>query len=285
MRKGLWGVLAGALVLAGAVGAADKDSKASQIEASMLVSGELSVDATGAVTSYTLDQAEKLPPGVKDLLATALPTFRFEPEVRDGKAQPVRAKMTLQLVAHRLDHDNFELRLRSARFTDKAESDDPSAVASIAQRPRMHYPEAAVMAGVSGTVYLALRFDHTGHVTDVDVSQINLRVDAAPMQLAHWRTMFARSAMADARKIVLFPPRSGPHAGDASFTGILPLTYLWGDQRPAAYGEWDSYVRGPVKDIAWMHGDEDASANGETVPDGEFAMGTGMHLLTPLGGS
>lgn len=275
-----------ACLLVGVAIAADKEPRVSQLEASMLVSGEMSVDASGAVSGYTLDQADKLPPPVKDLLAKTLPTFRFQPVEREGKAHPVQATMNLQLVAHQIDPDHFDLRLRSARFTDKAESEaaaDPTAAVSIAERPRMHYPDAALMAGMSATVYLALRFDHSGHVTDVDVSQVNLRRQDEPLQMTRWRAMFAKNAMADARKIVLHAPTSGPHANDATFTGALPVTYLWGDQRPAGYGEWDTYVRGPVHPIAWMD-DGDAAAN-ETVPDGQFAMsGNSLKLLTPPGG-
>ena len=251
----------------------------------MLVSGELSVDAAGAVSGYTLDQPEKLPPTVKELLATALPTFKFVPVEHDGMPQATRAKMSLQVVAHRVDPEHIALRLRSARFDEASQVADPTAIASLARRPHMRYPEAALNAGVTGTVYLLLRFDRSGQVTDAAVSQVNLRVDEPPMQMNRWRTMFARSALEGARGIVLHPPTSGPHAGDASFTGVLPVVYLTDGMRPVRYGEWDAYVRGPVQDIAWMHGSEATTDNNEAVPAGEFAMtGSDLRPRAPPGG-
>jgi len=273
-------------VMAGMATAPDKTS---QLEASMVVSGRVSVNAAGAVSAYSLDQDGKLPPPVRDLLRSVLPTFAFEPVLRDGTARPVEAKMSLQLVARRIDADHYDLRLRSARFTDiadvAAQAWDPATKPSISQRPRMHYPEAALNAGVTGTVYLALRFDRSGHVTDVEVSQVNLRVDDPPMQMNRWREMFAESAMAGARKLELHVPTSGPNAGDAAITGILPVSYVINGMRPPGYGEWDFFVRGPVQDIAWMHGSKDAADSSETVPDGQFAVsGDSLRLLTPLGG-
>lgn len=280
MRMAWW--VLGAL-LAGTAVAADKAPVASQLEASMLVSGTMSVDATGAVSGYTLDQPEKLPAPVKDLLAQSLATFRFEPVERDGKPEATQAKMSLQVVAHHIDADHIELRLRSARFTDMGEASAPATAVSIVQRPRMHYPEAALNAGVTATVYLALRVDCTGQVSDVAVSQVNLRVDEAPMQMARWRALFGKSAMADARRMVLHAPACGTHAGDG-VTGILPVAYLINGVRPPGYGEWDSYVRGPLEPVAWMQ-DDDTAHSSETVPDGQFAMSGGsLHLLTPPGG-
>lgn len=281
MRKG-WMLVVG--LWAGSAWAERPVPTQPQIEASMLVGGTLSVDAAGAVTGYTLDQPEKLPASVKDLLAQALATFRFEPVERDGKPQATQAKMSLQVVAHHIDPDHIELRLRSARFTDMGETFDPATAVSIVQRPRMHYPEAALNAGVTGTVYLALRVDCTGHVSDVAVSQVNLRVDEAPMQMARWRALFGKSAMADARRMVLHPPACGLQVREGSITGILPVAYLINGARPPGYGEWDSYVRGPLEPVAWMQ-DDDTAHSSETVPDGQFAMSGGsMHLLTPPGG-
>lgn len=65
MRKAWMGLLCG--LLAGVAQSAPAETPA--IEASMQVTGTLSVDASGAETGYVLDQPGKLPPPVVELLA------------------------------------------------------------------------------------------------------------------------------------------------------------------------------------------------------------------------
>ena len=48
-----------------------------QVEASMLVTGELVVAPDGTVKSYTLDRADKLPPEVRELLAKVVPGWEL----------------------------------------------------------------------------------------------------------------------------------------------------------------------------------------------------------------
>jgi hypothetical protein len=263
-----------------------------QIESSMLVSGMLSVDAGGAVTAHTLDRRDELPPPVAQFLDQALPQFRFKPAEHDGRAQPVQAQMSLQVVVNQIDPQHVALRLRSARFTEvgpstaEAVSPPKTDLASIAHRASIHYPDDAMRAAVSGTVYVAVRFDRGGQVIDAEAQQVNLKITDSESKMRHWRDVLGRSTVAAVRRFTFQPPTTGPHAGDASFTGILPVAFFLDGARPPRYGEWDSYVLGPKQDIAWLHGDDDRDAdNSEAVPDGQFAMtGDSLQLLTPLGG-
>lgn len=68
-----------------------------QVELSMLLSGNIVVEKDGSVGSYTVDQREKIPPGVLQLLESNVPKWQFEPVLVDG--QPVRARQ--DGVAHR----------------------------------------------------------------------------------------------------------------------------------------------------------------------------------------
>lgn len=290
MRKE-WSVILGWLLVGVAVAggksvvASDTGATTQQLEASMLVSGTVSVDANGGVSAYTLYKRAQLPEPVRTLLDQTLPTFRFKAVVRDGQAQAVEAKMSLQVVANQIDPQHIALRLRSARFT---EAEPPKTdLISIHHRASLSYPPEALAAGVRGTVYVALRIDRSGHVADVQVQQVNLQVTDTESRMQHWRDVLAENAMAGARRFTFNTPTTGKHAHDEFVTGILPVRYFvfYGEHEPD-YGRWDSYVPGPKREIAWLHDDEDQdAANSEAVPDGEFAMtGDSLQLLTPLGG-
>lgn len=281
MRKGLMVLMA--CLLAGLAHAGTDAVTRRQIESSMLVLGTLSVDATGAVTSYTLDQRDKLPPPVVTLLDRTLPQFRFRPVEHDGKAQAVQAKMSLRMVVNQVDPTHVALRLSSAHFT---ETDPPlTERGTIEHRTGMHYPYEALREGVAGTVYVAVRFDRSGQVLDADARQVDLKFTDSEAKMKYWRDVLARPAVAAIRRFTFHPPTTGPHAGDATFTGILPVAFLFDGMHLPKYGEWDTYVPGPKRDIPWLHEDAQTAAGNEAVPDGEFAMtGGGLELLTPLGG-
>jgi hypothetical protein len=283
MRKGLGLALAG--LLAGSAAAGDKEATAApQIEARMLVSGTLSVDATGAATGFTLDKRDKLPPPVTQLLDQLLPTFRFKPVEHDGHAVAVDANMSLEVVANQIDPQHIAVRLRSACFVDTAPS--MAEKVSVNHRVPMSYPPGATRDGLQGTVYLALRIDRTGHVADIEAQQVNLKRIGSDGEMQRWRDILANNAIAGARQFTFNIPTTGKHAHDAFFTGTLPVEYSFADVPQPGYGQWDSYVPGPKRDIAWRHDtDDDGGDNDEAVPAGEFASsGDHLKLLTPLGG-
>mgnify|MGYP001103037665 CR=1 FL=1 len=79
-------------------------------------------------------------------------------------------------------------------------------------------------------------------------------------------------------------PTTGAHAGDATFTGVLPVLYRIGAGGPV-YGQWDSYVPGPRENVAWLASDDVFAVASEAIPDGVFAQtGLALKLLTPIGG-
>lgn len=285
MRKAWMGLLCG--LLAGVAQSAPAEPPA--IEASMQVTGTLSVDEAGVVTGYALDQREKLPPPVVELLAKTLPTVRFQPVLHDGRPSAVQAKMTLQVVAHRIDPQHAAVALQAAHFVETS-MDTTTAPAtnfvSIARRVPITYPPKATMAGLSGTVYVALRIDRTGHVVDAQARQVNLRYLDKAERMDHWREVLALPTLERVRQYTFHVPTTGPHADDAYFSGVLCVVYLFEDQHLPGYGEWDSHIPGPKQDIAWLDADNRGAVdNTGALANGEFALaGSGMKLLTPLDG-
>lgn len=166
-------VLVGWLV-AGLVQAKAPDAARPLLEGSMLVRGTVSVDATGAVTAYSLDSRSKLPEPVRTLLDGTLPSYRFEPVQRDGQPVAVNAEMSLRVLANEIDRQHIAVTLSSAYFTEKKDEAGTDRIV-IDHREPMSYPKEAEHAGVNGTVYLALRIDRSGHVVQADAQQVNLR--------------------------------------------------------------------------------------------------------------
>ena len=269
-------------LLATGVAWGGENKAAQQIEASLDVSGSLTVDDTGKVTSHTIDHPEQLSPGVVDLVAKTIPTLHFKPVLQDGQPHAVVAKMNLVLVASHVDPQNVSIRIKSARFIESEPPvDQRITIKTRASDGAIGY--ALISAGVAATVYVAVRIDRNGRVMDAQAQQVNLRAAASDRQMRRWREELARATVATIRKYTFAIPTAGPHADDAEFTGMLPVILRIDNPEPPKYGQWQSYVPGPRQPIAW-YGDEDDTRSSEAVPPGTFAQaGTALKLLTPLG--
>ena len=219
------------------------------IEASMQVTGRLSIDAAGAVSGYALDGKEKLPAQVTELLARTLPALRFERTPSGEGSGPIQATMTLQVLATQADADHMTISLHHARFVE-AEPPVTERV-SVDQRVALHYPHHAEDVGMTATVYVAVRIDRTGHVADAQVRQVNLGGSDSEAHMRQWRKTFALPTLDAVRRFTFSIPTTGPHANDAYFSGVLPVSYQFRGERPG-YGQWTVYVPGPKEEIAWL---------------------------------
>src|SRR3546814_13701374 len=86
------GVVAMLLAVAAVAVAVPKDVR-EQTEASMLLTGKISINADGSVAGYEILQADKVPDYVLSNLAEWVPDWRFKPVLVGGKAVPARATM------------------------------------------------------------------------------------------------------------------------------------------------------------------------------------------------
>ena len=249
----------------------------------MLVTGSLSVDDTGSVTAHAFDHPEKLPPGVVSLLDGMLPTFKFKPVLHDGRPSAVQVKMGVLLAANQVDPAHVAIHVRSARFI---ESDPPpEEQITIDHRAPLGYPADADDNGITGTVYVALRIGRDGRVVDAQAQQVNLRYIGSDGMARYWRNDLAKPTLAAVRKYTFHIPTRGAHAGDAYFTGILPVVFEIAGEAQPQYGEWNTYVPGPRQEFAWLQSDQPDADESQAVPAGTFAQaGTALRLLTPLGG-
>lgn len=269
-----------------------------QVEASMLVTGRIQVDAAGKVIGYSLDEQHKLPAGVVGILGQEVPTWTFEPVLVAGKPAHVTTEMSVRLVAKKRDADSYSVVIRSAGFgdaADKRSSLGPKAareagatankVCSTGLRPPS-YPENAAQSGVGANVYLLVKSAPDGKVLDVAAEQVNLKVVASERGMERWRRVFADVAMSQARKWCVEPPaRDDAAAKDGFHIVRVPVVFHLDGMEPA-YGRWEAYVPGPRASNPWRQDDEGPGFSPDALSPGRaHVAGAGLKLLTRLSGS
>lgn len=277
-----------ALLVVGSVDAQTVRAMKQHVESSMLVTGKIDVDATGAVESVALDKVEALPSGIVDFVRNAAMQWRFEPMTNDaGVPVAASAPMNVRVVARKLDEEKVEIALSSASFT-RYDPEDRSAVAYGHQQPPS-YPVSAVRAGVSGDTYHVLKVGRDGRVEDVAVRQVNLRVLANERSMRRWRKELASASERTLKTWTFRVPTEGAEADAPYWLVTVPVRYrLRGnDGRPQSerYGAWSTYVRGPVQPLPWIDpSDVRNTMSPDALADGGVYMERegGLKLLTPL---
>lgn len=265
------------------VAAAGPGAVRKQVEASTVVTGTIEIEPDGSVSAHRLDQPEVLPEGISALAAQVVPGWRFEPIMVDGRPAPVRAKMSLRVVAKKQGNDGFLLSIRSAAFGADAGAPGETVTSKQMRLPR--FPVDAVRSGVAGTVFLVLRIGQQGQVEDVVAERVNLRVIGSEQQMKRGRDLLADASVVAARKWTFAVPDAGPDAGRAFWNVRVPVDYTFDRPRKPAYGEWEAYVPGPYQRAPWVASDAEGSQHGSDalIAGGVYPLGSGPRLLTPLG--
>lgn len=276
-----WVLGLAALTMSGLAIAAGPQAARKRAEASMLVTGDITVTADGSVAGYTLDKQDKIPADVVGLIGSAAPKWRFEPVMREGHAVAAHAHMSLRLVARRESPDapTYIVRIAGATF---GEENGGGETVAYAKRSPPSYPSNAIASGVQGTVYLMLRIGHDGKVVDADVEQVNLGVVGSDTQMNVWRNVLANPALRVAKDWTFDVPTTGNHVNDPFYFVRVPITYRLhtGPVPDDHYGQWEAYVPGPKQAIAWA---KDTGESADALPDdGLFLVNSGLKLTTPL---
>lgn len=278
------------------------DAVKRSVEASMLVTGEIAVNPDGSVWAYVLDHRDKLPAPVVQLIDGTLPHWQFTPVQVDGKAVLAKAPMSLRVVARQIDADHDAISVKAAAFgTETAQSQgtpecaNDACLAYLERRPP-GYPSNLLANLVSGTVYLAVEVDGQGKVSRAAVEQVDLRLLADETTLGRWRRELGRVSVEAARKWTFRVPRTGPEAGKEHWVVTIPVNYsiaVPGERKTIgtpAYGQWDTYVPGPMNSIPWadaQRGKAASSGGVDAIPDNgvPFVADARFVLLTPIGGT
>lgn len=252
-------------------------------EASMLVTGTVTIDTSGAVTSYTLDHAEKLPPAVTDIVRQNVGRWKFQ--FASTPATQASEHMSLRLVAHMIDDQHATIRLAGSSVDDVAVAEGET----ITRKKRAHvdYPVDVFREGASGIVYVLVRVGRDGTVLDASAEQVNLRAFTAASDMARYRKAFADAAVKGVRQATFNVPTKGKLAAEPYWVVRMPVDFLpEGDTRGDDYGSWSVYVPGPRLSIPWLEHPEIAASAPDSVPDGTLhPLGSQPGLATEGGGS
>lgn len=271
------------------------DDLGKNFEASMVVTGTITVNPDGSVASYTLDQPDKLPPAATKIASATLPKWKFQPVLEDGKPVSAKSLMSLRIVAHPIDEQHASVRISGAEFgrevaqdQDKQSFECANGACLIARKRRPpSYPVDAIRNGVSGTVYVVQEVNRDGHVERQDVRQTNLRNRGSAADVRHWSQMFDDASLAVARDWTYQIPTSGEEAKRDHWVVLVPVNFMIGDYE-YAYGQWEPYIPGPVQDIPWARDDEHIASSGgsDAIPanGNAFVADSRFVLLTPLDG-
>jgi hypothetical protein len=273
-----------ALAIAGLASAEGPGAVRKRVEASMVISGHITVAPDGSVKSYEIDKQDKIPAEVLTLIQNATYEWRFEPVVRDGHAVDARAAMSVRIVARHesADSNTFVARIAGATFGDEGKDGEQI---SYAEHPAPGYPRSAITDRVEGTVILLMKIGHDGKVVDVTAEQVNLGVVGSDPDLRVWRKALANPSVNAAKSWTFHVPSTGPHANDPFYVVRAPVQFRL--DRPGVadgYGQWTAYVPGPKETAAWATDDRKDGGSTDALPDGQLSLvGTGLKLLTPVG--
>lgn len=277
VAKGL--IVALLLAMVAVAGAVPKHVQA-QTEASMLLTGKISIHADGSVSGYEIDHEDQVPAHVLSNLAQWVPAWRFKPVVVEGKAVPARARMTLRMLAMPMGDGKFNISIASTNFgNDDALPTDE--IRSLRMQPPA-YPEDIFRAGGQGIAYLLLKIGREGTVDDVVVERVNLGAYASERRMANFRKRMSAVAVAAAKRWTFVPPTTGTLAQQPWWAVRVPVDFNLGEEREVVYGQWVAYLPGPYQRPPWLSGDDsgsDALAGGAI-----YTVGSGLVLLTPLRG-
>lgn len=271
------------------------DAAKRSVQASMLVTGKIAVNPDGSVYGYSLDQKDKLPAAVVQLVAETVPSWKFTPVLVNGKPVLAKALMSLRVVATQDKPGHFGASVSSAAFgEDVAQSSNscpPGACLTYRDAGQPAYPVNLIQNGVSGTVYLVVEVNRQGQVAQATVRRVNLRKLADATMLKRWRKQLGEAALAAARRWTFDVPTVGEGAKHNQWFVDVPINFeLTAQGQPSTgYGQWDAYVPGPVNPIPWYPYDSNrVASNGgsDAVPGGTtpFVTDPRFVLLTPASG-
>lgn len=285
MRMKRW--IVGALCLALVVTAFADGPNAvrKRAEGSMLVTGWIEVAPDGSVHGYTLDQADKIPAVVTDLIQKNVPTWKFKVDSNPSVIE--RAKMSVRIVVRPLDAKNDTLAIIGATFGEPGNPDGEYVSTKVRKPPT--YPDAAINARVDGTVYLYLRVGRDGNVQDAVAEQVNLGVYGSDMQMSHYRNVLAGAALAAAKQWTFNTPTTGKHVDDAYWDVRVPIQFnlhVRGTPEVDTYGKWEVYIPGPHQPIPWLKSGLQTPSASDALPDGSISqVDQDLQLLTSLEGA
>ena len=257
------------------------DTTRKQVEASMLVTGELVVAPDGAVKSYKLDRADALPPETRELLAKVVPAWELDVAKADGSPlqAPATVKMSVQLLARPIAgvDDQLRVTVQDTAFWD------PKAPVEVEAKGKLtppEYPPFALRSGVSGIVYVVLRLNPDGAVAEAHVERVDMTVLADEKTLRKFSKVLAEAAVGAAKQWN-FNIAPETLAKPEPIGVRVPVAFMLAGSNPTPkeeYGRWRAYVPGQYAPIPWRN--RSTADGGGDVESGIGAMVPGQFYST-----
>ncbi len=254
-------------------------SEPAKVQYSMLVDGKIRVSPQGTVTSYSLNNRDKLPQVVVKLIDQAVPKWRFLPPTRDGKPAAIDGKMSMRVIAKSIAGGKFDLHLGSY-WVGTGDSGD---VIRRRSHAAPQYPPAAIRSRASGTVYFVMQVDKSGHVTKAAVEQVNLFAKGTSKAMTQARKLLSDATIAAARNWTFDVPTSGPLSTLDHWDVRSRVSYNIeingrGPRHDFKPGHWSAYIPGPKQTISWLQQPKSRNAGVDALP------GNGAYLVDQQNG-
>jgi TonB family protein len=280
---GKWRLVVGAALLAcaGLAFAGVYDEVRKQTEMSLVATGSIDIGPDGKVISYTLDEADKLPPAVHKVLDRASVTWAFEPVLVQGRAVRATTRMSLRFAARPIGEGSYDVRIAGADFRVNTPPEERPTSKNLAPPT---YPENAARSGMGGTVYVIARIGRDGRVEDAFAEQVNLSAVDRARAMEGWRHILATAALKAAKTWKFQPPTRGDEVDNPYWRVRVPVAFIRHGGVKPKYGEWFAYIPGPRQSAPWAE-DKGSSGSDALVAGGVYPLGGGVKLLTSLNGS
>ncbi|HEX7341801.1 MAG TPA: energy transducer TonB [Rhodanobacteraceae bacterium] len=279
--KPLWwtGLAACVFVLSAGTAVAGSSAQTSDVQASMLIKGTIAINTDGSVAGYTLHDPGQLPKGVLEEMAKAVPQWKFQPVLRDGKAVRAKSVMHVRLVVKPAGGGKFGISVAGAYFGNAAKSTTTVSEKHVFPPRYPRYDDF-----VPGTVYLMLKIGRDGKVQHVAARQVDLGIQGSATQMKQWRQVLTQVSTKAARQWTFTPPVQGPRAADAYWVVSIPMNFRRRGRHVSRYGQWQAYIPGPVHFIPWLDQHELAAESADAMPadGGLYPARQSLHLLTHL---
>ena len=274
------------MLLVSVAGLVHAQSARKTAEAGMLVTGTVEVNPDGSLHGYTIDQQDKLPPVVVDVVGKNLPLWAFK--LSSPASDVIKSKMSLRILAKPAGDGKYKVSIAGASFGED-HSQTGETVSYKSHTPAPSYPAMAVNARVSGTVYLLLRIGRDGAVQEAFAEQVNLEQYGTNSEMNSYRKALSDASIKAAKEWTYNLPTHGKSVDDPFWVVRVPVNFsLFKDGRPLKehpYGSWNGYIPGPRQSPPWASPVLLSEAP-DAVSDGALHSGnSGLQLATPLSGS
>lgn len=255
-------------------------------EASMVLTGTVDVNPDGTLRGYTIDKREAVPPDVAAIVDKNVSRWTFK--LSAPTTEVIHSKMSLLVLAKPAGDDKYSVTVSGTSFNeDDGKSTEGVSYKSNNAHPA--YPQPAVNARVSGTVFVLLRIGRDGLVEDAVAEQVNLDQYGSTSDMRLYRKLFAEASLRAARQWTFNPPTQGKSVDDPYWQARVPVQFSLHkvgepmEERP--YGRWHGYIPGPRETPPWVSKALLSEAP-DAMPDNGLHTGNSiLQLATPLSGS